>query len=55
MKNYICINDQKVELTQEQTEQIRASFGLPAIQLKDGVRCEVYVHRMEDEGAAINP
>lgn len=35
MKNYICINDQKVELTQEQTEQIRASFGLPAIQLKD--------------------
>ena len=35
MKNYICINDQKVELTQEQTEQIRASFGLPAVQLKD--------------------
>ena len=35
MKNYICINDQKVELTQEQAEQIRASFGLPEAQLKD--------------------
>lgn len=35
MKNYICINNQKVELTQEQTEQIRASFGLSAAQLKD--------------------
>ena len=35
MKNYICINDQKVELTQEQTEQIRASFGLPAVKLRD--------------------
>ena len=35
MKNYICINDQKVELTQEQTEQIRASFGLPAVKLQD--------------------
>ena len=35
MKNYICINNQKVELTQEQTEQIRASFGLPAVKLQD--------------------
>lgn len=35
MKNYICINDQKVELTDEQTEQIRASFGLLAVKLQD--------------------
>ena len=35
MKNYICINNQKVELTDEQTEQIRSSFGLPAVRLKD--------------------
>lgn len=35
MKNYICINDQKVELTDEQTEQIRSSFGLPAVKLQD--------------------
>ena len=35
MKNYICINNQKVELTKEQTEQIRASFGLSTAQLKD--------------------
>ena len=35
MKNYICINDKKVELTQEQVEQIRASLGLPAAQLKE--------------------
>lgn len=35
MRNYICINDQKVELTDEQTEQLRASFGLPAVKLKD--------------------
>lgn len=35
MNNYICINNQKVELTQEQTEQIRVSFGLPAVQLKE--------------------
>ena len=35
MKNYICINDQKVELTDEQTEQLRASFGLSAMKLQD--------------------
>ena len=35
MNNYICINNQKVELTQEQAEQIRASFGLSTAQLKD--------------------
>lgn len=35
MKNYICINNQKVELTDEQTEQICSSFGLPAVKLKD--------------------
>ena len=35
MKNYICINNQKVELTDEQTEQIRASFGLPVVKLQD--------------------
>ena len=35
MKNYICINDQKVELTEEQTEQLRASFGLAAVKLQD--------------------
>lgn len=42
MKNYICINNQKVELTDEQTEQIRASFGLPAIQLKDLKPCDTF-------------
>lgn len=35
MKNYICINNQKVELTDEQTEQIRSSFGLSAVKLQD--------------------
>ena len=35
MNNYICINNQKVELTDEQTEQIRASFGLPTVKLQD--------------------
>ena len=33
MKNYISINGQKTKLTQEQVEQIRASFGLDAVQL----------------------
>ena len=49
MKNYICINDQKVELTQEQTEQIRASFGMPAVQLKDlkpGDTFKIGAHRL---------
>ena len=35
MKNYICINDQKVELTDEQVEQLRSGFGLPAVKLQD--------------------
>lgn len=33
MKNYISINGQKTELTQEQIEQIRASFGLASVRL----------------------
>ena len=33
MKNYISINGQKTELTQEQVEQIWASFGLPSVRL----------------------
>lgn len=33
MKNYISINGQKTELTQEQIEQIRASFGLNSVRL----------------------
>ena len=33
MKNYISINGQKTELTQEQIEQIKASFGLESVRL----------------------
>ena len=33
MKNYISINGVKTELTQEQVEQIRASFGLASVRL----------------------
>ena len=35
MKNYICINNQKVELTDAQIEQLRSGFGLPAVKLQD--------------------
>lgn len=33
MKNYISINGQKTELTEEQIEQIKASFGLESVRL----------------------
>ena len=35
MKNYISINGQKTELTQEQVQQIRASFGLESERLSE--------------------
>lgn len=35
MKNYISINGQKTELTEEQIEQIKASFGLESIRLSE--------------------
>lgn len=35
MKNYICINDQKVELTDEQVAQLKGSFNLPGMKLAD--------------------
>ena len=33
MKNYISINGQKTELTEEQVQQIKASFGLESVRL----------------------
>ena len=35
MKNYICINDQKIGLSEEQVSQICSSFGLPGMKLAD--------------------
>ena len=35
MKNYISINDQKIELTDEQVEKLRGSFNLPLVKLAD--------------------
>lgn len=35
MKNYICVNDKKIELTQEQVEQIAAAYGQKDVQLAD--------------------
>ena len=35
MKNYISINGQKTELTEEQVQQIKASFGVASIRLGD--------------------
>ena len=35
MKNYICINDQKVELTDKQVTQLKGSFNLPGVKLAD--------------------
>ncbi len=35
MNNYICINNQKIELTQEQVKQIVAAYGQKHIQLSD--------------------
>lgn len=35
MKNYICINDQKIELTDEQVAQLKGSFNLPGVKLAD--------------------
>ena len=35
MKNYICVNDKKIELTQEQVEQIAAAYVQNRIQLAD--------------------
>lgn len=35
MKNYICINKQKIQLTEDQVEKIRSSLGVPAVKLAD--------------------
>ncbi len=35
MENYISINGQKVDLTKEQVEKIRESFGIPAVKLAE--------------------
>ena len=35
MKNYISINDQRIELTDEQVEKLRDSFNLPCVKLAD--------------------
>ena len=35
MKNYICINGKKVELTEEQVNQIKTSYGLQGVKLCD--------------------
>lgn len=35
MKNYICINGKKVELTEEQIKEIKASYGLGSVKLAD--------------------
>lgn len=35
MKNYICINGKKVELTEEQVNEIKTSYGLQRVKLSD--------------------
>lgn len=35
MKNYICINGKKVELTEEQVNEIKTSYGLQGVKLAD--------------------
>jgi len=35
MKNYICINDQKIELSDKQVSQLKECFNLPGVQLAD--------------------
>ena len=35
MKNYISINDQKIELTDEQVEKLKGSFNLPCVKLAE--------------------
>ena len=49
MKNYICINNQKISLSAEQVEQIRGSFGLPNRKLAEvpvGDTCKIGHHEM---------
>lgn len=35
MKNYISINGQKIELTDKQIDEIKSSFGVPVVRLRD--------------------
>lgn len=35
MKNYICINGKKIELTEEQVNEIKTSYGLQGVRLSD--------------------
>lgn len=35
MKNYICINGKKIKLTEEQVNEIKASYGLQVVKLSD--------------------
>ena len=49
MNNYICINNQKIGLSEDQVQQIRGSFGLPLVKLEDvpvGETCKVGNHEM---------
>lgn len=49
MSNYICINNQKIGLSEDQVQQIRGSFGLPLVKLENvPVRetCKVGDHEM---------
>ena len=49
MKNYICINDQKISLSEEQVQQIRDSFSLPGMKLAEvpvGDTCKIGGHEM---------
>ena len=47
MKNYICINDQRIELSDEQDAQLKGSFNLPGVRLADvpvGDTCKIGAH-----------
>ena len=47
MKNYICINDQRIELSDEQVAQLKGSFNLPGVRLADvpvGDTCKIGAH-----------
>ena len=61
MKNYISINGQKVELTEEQVEKIKGNFGLPELKLADAApgdivkvgKHEFIVLEHREEGTAL--
>ena len=61
MKNYISINGQKIDLTEEQVEKIKGSFGLPELKLADAApgdivkvgKHEFIVLEHREEGTAL--